>query len=293
MSFNVTVAQVQQYKAIVEQLLQQNDSRLLGAVDVKMDYYGKASKFIEQIGAVKAKKRTTRHGDVTPVNTPHDARWLFPDDFELAEYVDDQDKLRMLIDPTGYYAQNFKSSMNREKDLAVINAFFGTAQTGENGTTPVVWATFVAANPLHQVAAGGTGLTVAKLRAARKALRTQENDDDDPMFCCLTAEEEDDLLNEIQVVSLDYNERPVLVDGKVSKFMGFNFLHSEQLLLDGSSNRRVPAWCKSGMHFGGWSDVYTSVDKIATKGKTIQVYTCATFAASRTQEKKVVEILCA
>ncbi len=296
MSFNVTTAHVQQYKDNVEFLLQQKDSRLQQAVSVRSDYVGKNVKFIEQLGQVAMQKKTTRHGDVSPVNTPHDARWVAPDDYELAEYVDDQDKLRMLIDPTSYYAQNFKFSANRAKDDAIINAFFGTAQTGENGTTSVAWATFVSANPGHQIAAGTSGLTIAKLRAARKALRAAENDEDDPMFCLVTAEEEDDLLNEIQVVSADYNwgpdGAPVLRDGKVQKMLGFNFIHSERLTLSGA-NRRVPAWCKSGMHLAVWADVYTSVDRIPTKGKTMQVYTCATFNAARTQEKKVVEILAA
>jgi hypothetical protein len=292
MSFQVTVATVQTYKANVEQLLQQMDTRLLGAVDTHSGYVGKAAKIVEQVGQVAMRKRTVRHGDVVPVNTPHDARWIHPEDYDIADYVDDQDKLRMLIDPTGIYSQNFKSAAMRQLDDLIINAHFGTSFTGENGTTGITWAAFIAANPLHSIAAGGTGLTVAKLRAARKAFRAAEVPDEEPLFMALTAEEEDDLLNEIQIVNTDYNERAVLAEGKVKSFLGFNFLHSERLLLSGA-DRRVPAWAKSGIHCGMWQDVYTTVDRLPSKGKTWQVYSCLTANATRTQEKKVVEVICA
>ena len=264
------------------------ESRFRGAVDVKSDYVGKSIKFIEQIGSVKAKKRTTRHADVVPVSAPHSARWFVPDDYDVAELVDDQDKLRMLIDPTGYYAQSFKMAMERAIDDAIIEAFFASSLTGENGTTSTAFPTAT-----QQIAAGGTGMTVDKLRTARQKLRAAEVPESEPLFCALTAEEENDLLGQAQVISLDYNDRPVLVDGRVKSFMGFNFIHSEQLTVDGAAARRCPAWAKSGMHLGILKDVYTDIGPRRDKGATIQVYTCASFGASRTQELKVVEILCA
>jgi hypothetical protein len=292
MSFQVTVATVQTYKANIEQLLQQMDSRFLSAVDVRSDYVGKAAKIIEQVGQVAMRKRTVRHGDVVPVNTPHDARWIHPEDYDIADYVDDQDKLRMLVDPTGIYAQNFKSAAMRQLDDLIINAAFATAFTGENGTTGVTWAAFVAANPGHSIAAGGAGLTVAKLRAARKAFDAAEVPETEPLYMAISSEEHDDLLNEIQIVNTDYNDRAVLVDGRVKSFMGFNFIRTERLLLSGT-DRRVIAWAKSGLHCGIWQDVYTTVDRLPAKGKTWQIYSCLTANATRTQEKKVVEVLCA
>ncbi len=287
MSFQVNVAQVQQYKDVVEHLLQQMDSRFRPAVTVRSDYRGKGIKFIEQIGAVTATKRTTRHADVVPVSAPHDARWFFPEDYDVTEFVDDQDKLRMLFDPTSYYAESFRMAHSRKIDDVIIEAFFGTSQTGENGTTATAFPTAT-----QQIAAGGTGMTVAKLRTARQKLRAAEVPEDEMLYCALTAEEENDLLGEIQVISLDYNDRPVLVDGRVRSFMGFNFIHSERLLLSGAE-RRCPAWAKSGMHLGLLKDVAVDIGPRRDKGLTVQVYACASYGASRTQELKVVEILCA
>jgi len=292
MSFNVTTHFVQQYTTNVQLLLQQKGSKLRDAVSVG-SYTGKAAKAIEQVGAVEAQKRTVRHGDTPLISTPADARWVFPVDYEWADLIDDQDKLRMLIDPQSSYAQNGAYALGRAMDDEIIASFFGTSKTGENGSTNT---SFPAG---QQVAAtigstGATGLNIAKLREAKRVLMANEVDiDNDPLFCVISAQQHDDLLNEAQAISLDYNTRPVLVDGKITAFMGFNFIHSERLDVDGSSYRRVAAFAKSGMHLGMWKDISTMISERADKGYATQVYVKGTFGATRTEEKKVVEIKCA
>lgn len=291
MSFEVTTHFVQQYTTNVQLLLQQRGSKLRDAVTVG-SYNGKAAKAIEQVGSVDAQKRTVRHGDTPLISTPADARWVFPTDYEWADLIDDQDKLRMLIDPQSAYAQNGAYALGRAMDDEIITAFFGTAKTGENGSTST------SHGASQQVAAdtgatGATGLNISKLRAAKRILMANQVDiDNDPLFCVITAQQHDDLLNEAQAISLDYNTKPVLVDGKITSFMGFNFIHSERLETDGSSYRRVPAFAKSGMHLGMWNDISSMISERPDKGYATQIYCKGTFGATRTEEKKVVEIKC-
>jgi len=292
MSFNITTHFVQQYTTNVQLLLQQKGSKLRNTVTVG-SYTGKAAKAIEQVGPVTAQKRTIRHGDTPLISTPADARWVFPVDYEWADLIDDQDKLRMLIDPTSSYSQNGAYALGRAMDDEIISAFFADAKTGENGSTTTVFGVdqdVVVATG----STGATGLNIAKLREAKKILMANEVDiDNDPLFCIITAEQHDDLLNEAQAISLDYNTRPVLVDGKITAFMGFNFVHTERLPLNGSSQRRVPAFAKSGMHLGLFNDINTMISERADKGYATQVYVKGTFGATRTEEGKVVEIVCA
>jgi hypothetical protein len=293
MSFEITTHFVQQYTTNVQLLLQQKGSKLRGAVTVG-SYTGKAAKAIEQVGPVTAQKRVVRHGDTPLISTPADARWVFPTDYEWADLIDQQDKLRMLIDPASSYALNGAYALGRAMDDEIIAAFFGVSKTGENGSTNT---SFDSANQQVAVATGSTGATglnISKLREAKKILMANEVDiDNDPLFVIITAEQHDDLLNEAQAISLDYNTRPVLVDGKITAFMGFNFIHTERLGVDGSSYRRVPAFAKSGMHMGLFDDVSTMISERADKGYATQVYVKGTFGATRTEEGKVVEILCA
>lgn len=291
MSFNVSTHFVQQYTTNVQLLLQQKGSKLRDAVTIG-SYQGKAAKAIEQVGSVNAQKRTVRHGDTPLISTPADARWVFPNDYEWADLIDDQDKLRMLIDPQSSYALNGAYALGRAMDDEIIEAFFGVSKTGENGSTNT---SFPASQDVDADvgAAGATGLNIAKLREAKKILMANEVDiDNDPLFCIITAEQHDDLLNEAQAISLDYNTRPVLVDGKITAFMGFNFIHTERLGVDGDSYRRVPAFAKSGMHLGMWNDIKTMISERDDKGYATQVYVKGTFGATRTEEKKVVEIKC-
>jgi hypothetical protein len=287
MSFEVTTAFVQQYTTNVGLLLQQRGSKLRDYVTVG-SYTGKAAKAVEQIGAVTAQARVSRHSDTPLISTPHDARWVFPTDYEWADLVDDQDKLRMLIDPTSPYAINGAYALGRAMDSLIISAALGTSKTGENGTTNT---SFDTAN--QQVAVGTSGLTVAKLRSAREILLSNDVDVEvDPLFIAVTAKQLDDLLGTTEVTSSDYNTVKALVQGQIDTFLGFKFIHTELLGVDGSSNRRVIAWAKSGLHLGMWNDVNSRIDQRADKSYATQVYVKGTFGATRTEEKKVVEILC-
>lgn len=282
--FSIDVARVQQYTTNVQLLLQQKGSVLRAAV-TEGSYTGKAAKAVEQVGAVKAQKRTTRHADTPLISTPHDARWVFPEDLEWADLIDDQDKLRMIIDPTSPYAINGAFAIGRGFDEFIISALNGTARTGENGGVNVEL-------PAGQkIAHGNTGLTIAKLRQAKKILTKNLVDKSDPLFMAITSEQLDNLLGTTEVTSSDYNTVKALVDGNVDTFMGFKFIHTELLpIVDGV--RTCSAWAKSGMHLGLWNDITTRIAERADKSHATQVYVKGTAGATRTDEKKVVQLLC-
>jgi hypothetical protein len=287
MSFQVSTAFVQQYTTNVQLLLQQRGSKLRDACTIG-SYTGKAAKAVEQIGSVTAQARTTRHGDTPLISTPHDARWVFPTDYEWADMIDDQDKLRMLIDPTSPYAVNGAHALGRAMDDIIIAAALGNANTGENGSTITPFATAT-----QQIAVGGTGLTVAKLRQARRILAANEVDlASEMLYIAVTAQQIDNLLGTTEVTSSDYNAVKTLVQGDVDTFMGFKFIQIERLGLDGSSDRRCFAWAKSGLHVGMWNDITTKITERADKSYATQVYVKGTFGATRVEEKKIVEIIC-
>lgn len=287
MSFEVTTAFVQQYTTNVQLLLQQRGSKLRDYCTMG-SYTGKAAKAVEQIGAVTAQKKTSRHSDTPLISTPHDARWVFPEDYEWADMVDDQDKLRMLIDPTSPYAQNGAYALGRSLDDAIITAALGDAKTGENGSTTTAFATST-----QSIAVGATGLTIAKLRQAKRILMANEVDVAmDPLYLAVTATQIDNLLGTTEVTSADYNTVKALVQGDVDTFMGFKFIHCERLGVDGSGDRRCFAWAKSGLHVGMWNDINAKITERADKSYATQIYVKGTFGATRVEEKKVVEIIC-
>jgi hypothetical protein len=315
MSFNVSTAFVQQYSTNVQMLLQQQGSRIRNAVQ-NMRFQGKAASMAEQFGQVSPVRNQSRHSDTPLISTPQDKRWIYPNDYDWADLVDNQDKLRMLIDPSSSYAMAGAWAMGRAIDDEIISGFFNSNNTGENGTSAT--GTLYAYNSNSQSvastvgASAATGLNIAKLRAAKRKLLEAEVDvDNDQLFAIITAKQHDDLLNEAQAISLDYNTKPVLVDGKISQFMGFNFIHSERIpgganfntvinpaIASGSSDGQfttgsrymIPVFAKSGMALGVWNDITTSIDRRADKRNSYQVYVTGTFGAARMEEKKCVII---
>ena len=304
MSNSITTAQVQQYATNVGMLLQQQGSRLRGAFQT-YQLYGKAAEVLEQFGQVTAVKNLARHSDTPLVGVPQDRRWCYPVDYDWADLIDNQDKLRLLIDPTGPYAQAGAWALGRAQDDEIINGFFGANNTGENGSTST--GTLGAYNSGSQVvtvqvgASSNVGLNVAKLRAAKKILMASEVDiDAEQLFVAITASQHDNMLNEAQAVSLDYNTKPVLVDGRVTAFMGFNFIHSERIpgapsyqgSLSTGGQTFVPFWAKSGAALGVWNDIAASVDRRPDKRNSMQVYVTGTFGATRLEEKRCGYIQC-
>ena len=293
MSQNIPVHYAQQYADTIQLLLQQKGSKLADTVTPKSITGAKAAVPVDQIGKVEATKRTTRYPALTPADTPTDRPWVYPSDYDWNDLIDSIDKLRTITDPQSSYAQNGTYALGRAKDREIIAAFFGDRKTGEAGGTTT---SFLSGNivPVNFGAAGATGLTVAKMREAKLLLMAAEVDlDNDPISMPVTAKQHDNLLAEVQITSLDFNEKPVMVEGNVTRFLGFNILHTELLDVDGSSYRKVPAYGKSGMVLATWNDITTDISQRKDlAGLPFQVYVFGTFGATRLEEKKVVQILC-
>lgn len=283
---------VQQYTTNVQLLVQQKGSRLRDTV-MTAQHFGKQAVAVDQFAAVTATKRTGRYQPLMPYDTQNDRRWVFPSDYDWNDLVDNFDKLRLLIDPQSYYVQSAVNAMARAIDDEIITAFFGTAKTGESGSTSTV---FLTGNQIDVGfgASAACGLNVAKLVEAQRLLMSYDIDlEANPLFCVISAKQHANLLNEIQVVNGDYNNTKVLVDGKLKSFLGINFVHSERLPVNGSSYRRVPVYSKDAMHLGMWNDITTDVSQRKDLSSLpYQVYAYGTFGATRVEEKKIIEIPC-
>ena len=282
MSFEITTAFVQQYNSSVIMLSQQKGSRFRRAVRNETQV-GK-NEFFDRIGATAAQKRTTRHGDTPLMNTPHSRRRVSLADYDWGDLVDNLDKIRTLIDPTNQYTIAASNAMGRSMDDVIAEAFFGTAYSGEEGSTSVTFPT------AQQIAAGGVGLTVAKLRTARKMLKA--NEVEGKLYCGISAEQEEELLATTEVTSSDYNSVKALVHGEVNTFLGFDFIRSERLPTDSSGDRRIPCWTEQAMVLSMGKEPVARISERADKNYSVQVYNCMALGATRLEDEAVVEIKC-
>jgi hypothetical protein len=284
MSVQITTAFVEQYKSNVFHLAQQKGSRLRDAVRTET-VTGK-SHFFERIGSSAAEKRTSRHSDTPRMDTPHSRRKVSLEDYDWADLIDQEDKVRMLISPQSEYAMAGAWAMGRAMDDAIIAAATGTALGGVSGGDSI------ALPSAQKVAHGSAGLTLAKLLAAKEILDKNDTDPDEPRFMLVTAGQLADLLGITSVTSADFNSVKALVQGDVDTFLGFNFIRTERLGLDATPNRQVLGFCQSAIGLAVGADIQTKISERADKNYATQVFLSMSIGATRIEDEKMVEIAC-
>ena len=296
MGEEITVGHSEEYASNVRLLAQQMNTRFRGAVTVK-NKTGKAAQMMNQVGMVRAQKRTTRNADTPLIPVPHDARWVYPEDYEWADLIDKQDDIgvRSIVSFESSYVQAGAAACNRAIDEEVMGAFFSeTTKTGTGGGTTSAWSTFVAATTQNKIVHGSAGLTAAKIKAGLKALRSHNVDlTTEPVFCAVSSGQIEDLQLEDQYINYDYSDQRTLnaSAGEIKPFLGVRFIHYEDVTNDGTT-WSVPMWVPSGIGLGIFDDIAGRVSERDDKSYSKQVYTCATIGATRLEEKKIVEIEC-
>ena len=278
---------MQQYSANVQMLSQQKGSRLRDAVNIE-NVVGKNA-FIDQIGKATAQLRTSRHGDTPQLDTPHARRRVSLASYEYADLIDDQDKVRMLIDPTSQYAQAAAAAMGRAMDDVIIDAALGTASTGETGSGS---ATLDATANMVGSASSNDGLTIAKLLEAKRKMDLNDVDPSIARYIAVGPKQIEDLLGTTQVTSSDFNTVKALAQGDINTFLGFEFIMTNRLDVDSNDIRSCFAWAEDGITLGIGKDVSARIDERSDKGYATQVYYCMDIGAVRMEESKVVKIFC-
>lgn len=284
-----------QYSSNIELLLQQEKSVLRDRVTVYGGLVGKMASPVTQYSSITMKQPVGRFAPLNHTN-PYSIRpWMMPQPGEIVELIDDYDRLQTIVDPTSAYMQAATAATNRYYDDGIITATTGSRQIGTD-IGNLTADTFVTGS--YQIAStfgssSASGLIVPKLIEARRILQHYHNDlERDPPTVVIGSQQEADLLNQTTVVSTEFNEKPVLVDGRVRRFLGMDIAVSERLSVS-SNVRTVLVFVKSGMALGLWKDIESFVDqRIDLSGRPWQLTQRTMFGPVRTQNGKVVSILC-
>lgn len=277
-----------QFEANWTHLVQQSDGR--ASQRVRQESFAGKRKLLNFVGKSKARLITTRSGKTIPSNTPFAKRKLSLRAFDEVYHEDewDADLLGEVTSPRSAVVESHAKAFQRSMDEAVFLAAVGPAWIGEEGdeqvdlpTTQKVDVSFGSAN---------SGLTLAKLIEARSILGKNEADGEQLLFFYSQKQLDNLLLNVNQVNSSDYNNVKALVEGRVTNFMGFEFVKSQLLPIDTTNNvRTCIAMAASGVAFAknGMNTKITVRDDL---NETLQIRTKARYGATRTEEEKVVAV---
>ena len=286
----------QQFSPLLLAKLQQQQSKLRGRV-MEGTHTGNMASPVQYIGPVQAKAPAGRFSLLNYQQPTFTRRWVDPVDKEIPLLIDTFDQLKTIVDPKSQYSTESAYAANREYDDRLIAAAFGTAKIGGDAgnlsNESFDTATWKVADTFNS-GSTSSGLTVAKMREVKRMLRKAQVDVDSEQLTWVTnSQGESDLMAQAQVVSTDFNPSPVMVEGKITRFFGFDILYSERLS-SASNIRKNIVFVKSGLYLGVWQDMQTRIDQaVWLSSQPWQVYTKMSSGATRLEPGRVIEVDCA
>ena len=311
MSFEITVAQTEQYRANILLLSQQMTSRLRPTCEeesvVGRTFYG------ERIGATAGSDIEERHGNTPLVSTPHSRRRGSMVDWDWADLIDEMDKKKMIIDPQSKYVVNAIAAASRRIDKHIYDALGGTAAAGQSGGTTInnydagecrlidSDGTIATAGSNH-TAATSTVMTIAKLTTGKTLLDEGDIDPSRQRYIVLNPHNINTMLTTTEIANADYNTVKALAQGQIDTFMAFKFLMLQNFqdaikghLRDSEQETADEAvecymWAQGAVKLGVGKDITTRVSERADKRYSIQTYVAMSFGAVRQEGPAVVEI---
>ena len=284
-----------QYSSVLELLLQQKTSKLRGLV-ASGAHEGKMASPVQQVGNVEFRQPEGRFAPIAFQLPNYTRRWVFPNDRDCGVPVDTFDLLRTIIDPKAQLNEAVSAAANRFFDQLIVNCAFASSSIGvdASGLTTESWpATTYLVNEDFGASAA-TGMTYDKFIEAKRILRHYENDLDtmSPVMI-IGSQQEADLLKAQEAISKEYQDRPVVVDGNVTRMAGMNIVVSERLSY-ASNVRSCICTMPNGLYLGIWKDMTLNItNRTDLSGQPWQLYAMLSAGATRLELGRVVEVQCA
>ncbi len=296
MSENLSQLYVDQFSTNLKLKLQQTTSKLRGRVMEGTHTGAKQASPIQYMGPVKMRAPAGRFAPKNRTDADFTRRWIFPIDRELDQLIDSFDELKTIVDPKSQYSTNAAQAAAREWDDQLIAAATATAKIGTDGASLSDEAfnttDYRIADTFGSSAA--SGLTVAKLIEARRKFRKAQVDlEAEEITVVAGSQQESDLLNQVEVVSKEFSDKPTLMDGKVTRFLGMNIVYSERLPTYTTNTRGVLAFVKSGLYLGVWKDLMSKASiRNDLSGEPWDLYTAMSSGATRLEPGRLLQIAC-
>ncbi len=297
----IDTAFVRQYSSTLYVLSQQQKSKF--GPNVRQEGCQGESKSFDRLGEAEVQEITSRHSDTPNNEQTHTRRWVTPANYDTNSYIDQEDKLAMLIEPTNEYMQNQARALGRQTDDIIITAALGTAAAGVTPTTSSVAFKdeTVSINGDGTVTALGTlaavatvvDMTLAKIATMSQIFYDADVDEQIPLVWAISPKDVRAMLQIQQLTSKDYVPMSPLENGQIVRFCGFNFFRSTRLTKDAATSTayRTIAWAQDGIIYASAKGVESHIDQLPTKRYTTQVYSKMNGGAVRMDGDKVHECL--
>lgn len=279
---------ISQFSDNIHMLVRERGSKLRSILPVEI---AKGEKhFFDRIDKLTVSEITSRNEVIDAQDAAHSRRMATVKRYAGRVYLDDLDKLKMLVDPTSEYAKALADAHGENYDVKLYEAMIGTAATGKDGTGSVAFDT-----SNQQIAHGSAGMSVAKFNQALRILEANEVDIDRvKLYCAMGAEAIEDLLNDSsnQLTSFDFQNSKVLAEGGFPSFRGVNIIRTQRVPDEtAGTTKRALLFTEDAIKTAISHDLELRVDERNDLAHVQQVTAYMMFGSVRMEEKKIVDIL--
>jgi len=303
---------VQAYAQNVYNLSQQKGSRLASLVRNE-EFTGK-TEYFDRLGLATAQDKQGRNSETPNLNIDHSKRALTTITREWGTLVDRKDKVQQIHNPTSEYSVAAQNALGRKMDSVIIQAAAGTARTGEDGS-----GTTALGNAQKVTSVASSAIDYPNLQLLRKTKRLMDAAEAvGQRYIIHDSSFLEALLNVTAITSADFNTVKALVAGEIDTFMGFKFIHTEQIASElaatydtatykwdattglyssggtvlGATDKFALAIVGDGVILGKNPDsMIGRVDERQDKSYSTQVYAALDCGAVRLEEAKVVQMI--
>lgn len=286
MTISIDTSYINQFSDNIHNLLEQKSSKLRG-IFPEEEKHGEKH-FFDRLGSLEATEVIGRLEETELLDPAHSRRMATVKLYGASTYLDNIDKIKMLIDPTSEYAMKLAAAHGRNFDKVVFAALYGTAATGKEGSGTQTLPS------AQKIAHGSAGLTTAKLHSGLKILQAAEVDlAFTEIFLATDAEGINDLFTDTtnQLTSFDFQAGKPISTGELPSFRGVKIIHSELIPdLTVGSEARALMFTRDAVRIAIGKQLEVKMAERPDLNFMAQISTYMALGAVRIEDQRVVEI---
>lgn len=290
MTATIDTAFISQFSNNIHTLVREEGSKLRG-IFMTEDAPGEKH-FFDRLGELEVYEVVGRKDTTTLQDPAHSRRMATLKRYAAHTYLDDLDKMKMLLDPTSEYAKTLATAHGKNYDVTLYNQLLGSAATGKDGSGSQAFDT-----SNQQIAHGSSGLTIAKVHQALRILESNEIDiDNKELFMTVGALGIEDMLtdttNGAQLTSFDYQDSKTMATGRIPNFRGVNIVRTQRVPDEtAATTHRALLFTRDAMKVAVKNQMEVKTAQRADLEYLYQISAYMNFGGVRMEEERVVDIL--
>lgn len=296
----ITAAQRLEYTNNVQLAVQQKVSRLQMCATYQPNLKGKKARIIELFGAEEGDEDLPRGSSIQVTESTSEQVWCRPRRHNTKQKIlEVEDEIKNSTNYAGSIVQSNGATLARMRDKRLAEALWAPRIIGEDGLETAVYNNpngFVAKDYVPSGGAVTAGLKVYKIVKGLELLERAEVDVEmEEVFLQVSSTQMTDLYNDLMFTNKDYRDKAIVDEARklVRELLGVKIIRMpDAFVTKVATERRCMLFAKSGLHYGEFMPVQTSMERSITHFNRVVMFAEEWVGATRSEDQKFVRIDC-